>query len=247
MRQWIGSLAFTSYLFVSVAVYGLVVVASLPFGYSATLRLVRAWVDATLAVLERCCGLGYAVEGLENIPENNTVVLMKHSSAWETIAQFKWWPKQTWVIKRELLWVPVLGWIIRMLKPIAIDRSGGRSAVQQVIDQGLSRLAEGFWVVIFPEGTRVAMGETRRYGISGALLASTAGRPVVPVAHDAGHYWPRRGFLKKRGTIRVAIGPPIETAGREPRDINADVQSWIEARLAEFEAARDADSGAAVS
>lgn len=247
MRQWLGSLAFTSYLFASVAAFGLVVVASAPFGYGVTLRLVKRWADVTLAVLERCCGLGYEIEGLENIPEENTVVLMKHSSAWETIAQFNWWPKQTWVVKRELLWVPVLGWVIAMLKPIAIDRAGGRAAVQQVVDQGLDRLAAGFWVVIFPEGTRVAMGQTRRYGISGALLASTAGRPVVPVAHDAGRYWPRRGFIKKPGTIRVAIGPPIDTEGREPRDINAEVQAWIEAKLAEFESTQDDASRLAAS
>lgn len=238
MRQWIGSVAFTSYLFVSVLVYGILVLASAPFGYRVINRLVLAWADLTLGLLRRLCGLGYEIEGLENLPERNTVVLVKHSSAWETIAQLKWWPKQTWVIKRELLWAPVLGWVIRLLRPIAIDRRAGRSAVQQVVDQGLERLAEGFWVVIFPEGTRVAAGQTRRYGLGGALLATAAGRPVVPVTHDAGFYWPRRGLLKKRGRIRVAIGPPIETDGRDPREINAEVQAWIEGKLAEFERAR---------
>lgn len=240
LRQWLGSLAFTSYLFVSVAVYGLVVSLSAPFSYRVTLRLVLAWVGVTLALLRRLCGLTYTIAGLDNLPERNTVVLMKHSSAWETIAQFEWLPKQTWVIKRELLWAPVLGWVIRLLDPIAIDRKAGRSAVQQVVDQGLKRLAAGYWVVIFPEGTRVPLGQTRRYGLSGALLATAAERPVVPIAHDAGHYWPRRGWLKRPGTIRVAIGPPIPTEGREPRDINADAQAWIEAKLAEFERAREA-------
>lgn len=247
MRQWLASLVFTGYLFVSVAVYGLVVLASAPFGHATTIRLVQGWVEVTLHLLRRLCGLDYEVTGLENLPAENTVVLMKHSSAWETIAQFKWWPKQTWVIKRELLWAPVLGWVIRLLKPIAIDRRGGRSAVQQVVEQGLERLAEGFWVVIFPEGTRVPLGQTRRYGLSGALLAATAGRPVVPVAHDAGFYWPRRGLMKKPGRIRVAIGPPIPTVGREPRDVNADVQRWIENKLAEFEQARQGDAPAAQS
>lgn len=239
LRQWLGSLVFTGYLFASVGVYGIAVSLSGPLGYRVTLRMVQGWVHVTLGLLKRLCGLDYTIEGLERLPAENTVVLMKHSSAWETIAQFEWFAKQTWVIKRELLWAPVLGWVIRLLKPIAIDRDGGRSAVQQVVDQGLSRLADGFWVVIFPEGTRVPLGQTRRYGLSGAVLASTAGRPVVPVAHDAGHYWPRRGLVKKPGTIRVAIGPPIETRGREPRAINADVQAWIEAKLAEFERARE--------
>lgn len=241
MRQWAGSLAFTSYLFGSVLVYGIVVLLSAPFGYRVVNRLVLVWVDVTLSLLQRLCGLDYEISGLDNLPARNTVVLVKHSSAWETIAQFKWWPKQTWVIKRELLWAPVLGWVIRLLKPIAIDRRGGRSAVQQVVDQGLDRLAEGFWVVIFPEGTRVPFGQTKRYGLGGALLASAARRPIVPVAHDAGHYWPRRGWLKKPGRIRVAIGPPIDTDGLDPREINAEVQDWIEGKLAEFERARAAD------
>ena len=89
--------------------------------------------------------------------------------------------------------------------------------------------------MIFPEGTRVPIGEKRRYGISGALLASTSGRPVIPVAHDAGRYWPRRGLLKHPGTIRFAIGPPIDTTGKDPRDLNAEVETWIEAKLAEFD------------
>lgn len=241
LGQRLGSLAFTSYLFVSVAVYGLVVCLSAPFSHRVSTRLVLAWVGVTLGLLRRLCGLSYTITGRDNLPEHNTVVLIKHSSAWETIAQFQWLPKQTWVIKRELLWAPVLGWVIRLLEPIAIDRRAGGSAVQQVVDQGLERLADGYWVVIFPEGTRVPLGQTRRYGLSGALLARAAGRPVVPIAHDAGYYWPRRGFLKRPGTIRVAIGPPVPTQGREPRDINADVQAWIEARLAEFQRARETD------
>lgn len=241
LRTWLGSLAFTSYLFVSVLVYGLFVSVCAPLGHRVTLKLVHAWADATLGVLEALCGLGYEITGADNLPAQNTVVLAKHSSAWETIAQFQWLDKQTWVIKRELLWAPVLGWVIGRLEPIAIDRAAGRSAVQQVVDQGLDRLDRGFWVVIFPEGTRVPLGQTRRYGLSGALLAAAAGRPVVPIAHDAGHYWPRRGLLKRPGTIRVAIGPPIPTTDRDPRDVNADVQSWIEAKLAEFARARAED------
>ena len=122
-----------------------------------------------------------------------------------------------------------------LLKPIAIDRSSGRIAVQKVIDEGQKRLAEGFWIVIFPEGTRVPHGESRRYGLSGALLASAAGRPVVPVAHNAGAFWPRRGWLKRPGTIQFAVGPAIETVGREPREVIAEVRAWIEARIAEMD------------
>jgi len=159
---------------------------------------------------------------------------MKHSSSWETIAQVLLLPRQCWVLKRELVWAPILGWVIAGLKPIAINRKGGRTAVEQVVRLGRQRLDEGLWVVIFPEGTRVRAGESRRYGISGALLAQAAGRPIVPVAHNAGHYWPRRGLFKKPGTIRFVIGEPIETAGRDVRALMAEVQDWIEARLREM-------------
>jgi 1-acyl-sn-glycerol-3-phosphate acyltransferase len=132
------------------------------------------------------------------------------------------------------MWAPFLGWVLLLLKPIAIDRKGGSTAVQQVIEQGRRRLAEGFWVVIFPEGTRVPAGETRRYGLGGALLASAVGLPVVPVAHNAGEFWPRRGWLKRPGTIRVVIGPPITTQGLEPREINDRAQRWIESTVGEI-------------
>jgi 1-acyl-sn-glycerol-3-phosphate acyltransferase len=159
---------------------------------------------------------------------------MKHSSAWETLAQLRIFPRQTWVMKRELTWVPVLGWVLLLLKPIAINRQGRSAAVQQVLQLGRERLAEGLWVVIFPEGTRVPAGETRRYGMSGALLAAAAGVPIVPVAHNAGDYWPRRGWLKRPGRIRVVIGPPIATAGVDPRALNEQTQRWIEATLNEI-------------
>jgi 1-acyl-sn-glycerol-3-phosphate acyltransferase len=235
MRHALGSLLFTSILFVSVAVYGFVAFLCTPFGYRCSYWFAQFWARWMLASLQLFCGLGYAVEGVENLARENTVLLMKHSSSWETIAQIRLFPRQAWVIKRELLWAPVLGWMLFFLKAIAINRRGGRGAVEQVIEQGRQRLAEGLWIVIFPEGTRVPAGESRRYGISGVLLAQAAGgRPVVPVAHNAGDFWPRRGLFKKPGTVRVVIGAPIPTAGREPRDVIDDVRSWIEASLREI-------------
>ena len=232
MRQWLGSIVFTLYLFVSVPIYGLLVVATAPFPARVTYAGATLWVDSVLFLLRWLCRLDYIVEGLEHLPPRSSVVLMKHSSAWETLAQLRIFPRQTWVMKRELTWVPVLGWVLLLLKPIAINRQGGSVAVQQVLQLGRERLAEGLWVVIFPEGTRVPAGETRRYGMSGALLAAAAGVPVVPVAHNAGEFWPRRGWLKRPGTIRVVIGPPIATAGVEPRALNEQVQRWIETTMA---------------
>jgi 1-acyl-sn-glycerol-3-phosphate acyltransferase len=239
MRHLLGSLLFTSILFLSVAVYGFVAFLCTPFGYRCSYGFARFWARWMLASLELFCGLGYAVEGAENLRRENTVVLMKHSSSWETIAQIQLFPRQVWVIKRELLWAPVLGWMLYFLKAIGINRRGGRSAVAQVMEEGRRRLEEGLWIIIFPEGTRVPAGETRRYGISGVLLAQAAGgRPVVPVAHNAGDFWPRRGLFKKPGTVRVVIGSPIPTAGREARDVIDDVRRWIEATLREIGADR---------
>lgn len=237
MRQWLGSVLFTLFLFVSVPVYAPVVLLTAPFPRRIAYRSVLYWVDAQLFMLEKLCGLRYQIEGLEHLPSTPSIVLMKHSSAWETLAQLRLFPRQTWVLKRELMWAPFFGWALMLLKPIAIDRQGGRAAVEQVISQGLERLAEGLWVVIFPEGTRVPYGQTGRFGLSGTLLAQAAGKPVIPVAHDAGRYWPRRGWLKRRGTIRVRIGPPIETAGREPREVTAEVRAWIEQAVAALDAA----------
>jgi 1-acyl-sn-glycerol-3-phosphate acyltransferase len=229
--QWLGSIAFTSLMFLSVPIYGLALMGVALFSERLTYVVVVAWVDTMLFSLRIFCRLDYTVEGRENLPSSTSVVLMKHSSTWETLAQVQMFPRQTWVLKRELLWIPFFGWAVRMLKPIAIDRKGGAAAVQQVLDQGQRRLDSNYWVVIFPEGTRMAAGQSRRYGLSGALLAGAAGRPVVPVAHNAGYFWPRHGLLKRRGTIRVVIGKPIPTAGADPREINEKVQVWIEAQV----------------
>lgn len=232
MRGWFGSIVFTTILFVSVAVYGAVVFVLSIFGYRFTYAATRFWASMILALLRVLCGLGYSVRGLENLPDENAVILMKHSSSWETIAQLVLFPRQTWVMKRELIWAPILGWVIFLLKPIPIDRKGGRTAVEQVIRAGKRRLEQGLWVVIFPEGTRVPAGEIGRFGLSGALLAQASGRPIVPVAHNAGYFWPRRGLLKHRGTIDVVVGKPIPTVNRDPRKLNAEVRAWIEAEIA---------------
>jgi 1-acyl-sn-glycerol-3-phosphate acyltransferase len=238
MRQWLGSVTYTILLFGSVPFYSTVCIFARLFGYRASYGVARNWVRLQFALLRGLCRLDYSVEGLEHLPAASSVVLMKHSSTWETMAQALLFPRQCWVLKRELMWAPLLGWAIACMKPIAINRKGGRAAVEQVMTLGRKRLDEGLWIVIFPEGTRVRAGETRRYGQSGALLAQSAGRLIVPVAHDAGSYWPRRGLYKRPGTIRVVIGEPIATVGRDARELTAEVQAWVEARLGEMAQAR---------
>ena len=227
--QLIGSLVFTAFLFVFtflIAIAFALVGSLMPF--PRRFVFARLWGRTLLAVLRLTCGLSYVVEGRERLPSGSHVALWKHASSWETIAMSVIFPRQVWVLKRELEWIPVVGWCLRLLHAIAIDRRAGHVAVNQVVDQGRERLAEGDWVIVFPEGTRMAAGETRRYGVSGALLAANTGVLVVPVAHNAGYFWPRRGLVKQRGTVRVVIGEPIVCAGRDPRDINEEAQAWIE-------------------
>lgn len=202
-------------------------VAPLPF--QARYAVVSRWAHICLWWLERTCGLDFRVTGQERIPPGPAIVLCKHQSAWETLALQRIFPPQVWVLKRELLWIPLFGWGLATLRPIAIDRKAGRVAMQQVVEQGRERLASGCWVVIFPEGTRVAPGARRRYGIGGGLLAERTGAPVVPVAHNAGLFWPRKGFRKRPGTIDVVIGPTIEARGKTAQQITAEAQTWIEA------------------
>jgi 1-acyl-sn-glycerol-3-phosphate acyltransferase len=235
LLQLSGSLFFTAFLFVWTFVYaiGFVVACSvLPF--PRRFALARGWAASLLWVLKWSCGLDYRVEGAP-LPEGCHVALWKHSSSWETLAMMVLFPRQVWVLKRELLWIPVVGIAVQQMHAIAIDRKSGHTAVAQVIEQGKERLAEGDWVMIFPEGTRMAVGETRRYGVSGTLLAIEGGRLIVPVAHNAGHYWPRRGLMKKPGTVRVVIGEPVSASGREARELNEEIQRWVEATVRRLE------------
>jgi 1-acyl-sn-glycerol-3-phosphate acyltransferase len=234
--QLLRSIAFTTLLFATTFVYALAVLALSWLPSHRLYGVARSWAHTNLWLLKALCGLTYTVEGAENIPEGAHVSMWKHSSAWETIAQASIFPPQSWVLKRELMWIPLLGWAVHCLKPIAINRGAGASAVNQVLEQGGQRLEQGLWILVFPEGTRVAVGESRKYGVSGALLASKTGRKIVPVAHNAGVFWPRRGWLKRAGAIRVQIGPPIEAAGRDPREVNEEVRAWIEGAIAKFPA-----------
>jgi 1-acyl-sn-glycerol-3-phosphate acyltransferase len=242
--QLIGSLIFTAFLFLWTffyAIFFVIACSFLPFRHR--FRLARVWATVLLTALRWCCRLDYRIEGAENIPASNHIALWKHSSSWETIAMAVVFPRQVWVLKRELLWIPAVGWGIRQLHAIAIDRKLGHSAVGQVVEQGKQRLEEGDWIIIFPEGTRMLPGQTRRYGVSGTLLAAETGRLIVPVAHNAGDYWPRRGLLKKAGTVRVVIGKPIEARGRDVREINREVQEWIEGTVARLQGTSAAGAG----
>ncbi len=181
------------------------------------------------------CGIRYEVEGLEHIaPLKSAVVLSNHQSAWETIAFRYFLPPQTSLFKQSLLWIPFWGWAMATLKPIAINRNKQHTALRKLISHGTDALKQGLWVVVFPEGTRMPVGEMRDFNAGGAMLAQKSGAPVVPVAHDAGKCWPRYSFLKYPGTIKVKIGPCIESEGRKAAEINKEAEAWVRKTLQEI-------------
>ena len=196
-------------------------------------RLAQRWAKFNLAALRWICGLRYQVSGLERLPAENAVVLSKHQSAWDIIALRALLPiRQSWVLKQELMRVPIFGAGLKRLRCIPIDRGAGRRAIVELVREGLRLLQSGRWVIVFPEGTRVAPGYRHPYAIGGAVLAERSGRPVVPIAHNAGYFWGRRSIRKAPGTIEVVIGPTIPTAGRTAAEINAAVEEWIESTVA---------------
>ncbi|MBS0335490.1 MAG: 1-acyl-sn-glycerol-3-phosphate acyltransferase [Proteobacteria bacterium] len=213
-------------------------VLTFPLSRMGRFRVISWWSKIMLFVARVVCRLDYEVEGRENLPSRPCVILSKHQSAWETLAFQTVFPPQVHVLKRELLWIPFFGWGLGMMSPIAINRAKGRAALRQLARLGKERILQGFWVVIFPEGTRVAPGTKRKYQPGGAWLAVQTGAPVVPVAHNAGLYWPKNAFLKFPGTITMRIGPAIPTEGRDPADVIADTERWIEQQQAEICPAR---------
>ncbi|MEO7206085.1 MAG: lysophospholipid acyltransferase family protein [Steroidobacteraceae bacterium] len=232
--QLLKSLFFTAFMMVSALAFGGFMTLCFWSPYRAQFAIARSWARLQFWLLGKVCGLTFTVEGRERIPAGNHIVMSNHTSAWETIAQFLIFPPQVWVLKRELLWIPLIGWGLKLLRPISINRGAGHRAVNQVIDQGKERLAAGLWIIIFPEGTRVVAGEKRKYGVSGALLATETGKFVVPLSHNAADFWVRRGILKKAGTIRVVIGEPIDATGKDARELNDEVRRSIEAGLAQI-------------
>lgn len=229
--QFLGSLLFLLGQMFSAVPYSVLAIAAIPLPPVTRSRLVSGWARFVIWWLKITCGITHTVKGLEHLTDAPCVILSKHQSAWETIAFQVIFPPQTWVLKRELLWIPLFGWALAATRPIAIDRGTGVKALDRVVKHGVDRIRGGRYIIVFPEGTRVRAGNKGRYNPGGAMLAVKARVPVVPVAHNAGEYWPRRGFLKRRGVIQVIVGPQIATNGARPRQITAQAEAWIEATM----------------
>jgi 1-acyl-sn-glycerol-3-phosphate acyltransferase len=222
--------------------FGILVSLAMIFPMKARYAIIAAWRTGFMGLCRYVLGIRYQVIGRENIPATPSVILSKHQSAWETVGLQEIFPPLVFVLKKELLRLPFFGWGLAAMKMISINRASGKDALKEVVDQGRDRLGAGYWVVIFPEGTRVAPGQKRRYKPGGAHLALHAGVTVVPVAHDAGEVWGKNAFLKSPGLITVSIGPAIDAAGKSVAEINMLAEAWIEAEMHRLSPHRYADA-----
>jgi len=228
MTALLRSFTFAVLQIVVTPVWALVSLLTFPFSPMTRYRIISAWSRFMVWSAAWVLGIRYRILGAENIPREPCVILGKHESAWETLAFQVIFPPQVWVVKRELLWVPFFGWGLAMLSPIAIDRKERRRALAHMVEQGRERLDSGFSIVIFPEGTRAAPGTRGIYQAGGAWLAIRTGAAMLPVAHNAGTYWPRNAFVKRPGVITVSIGPSMRAEGRKASALMKNVEEWIE-------------------
>ena len=194
------------------------------------------WLYVAIWGAKVICGIRYQVRGMENLPkaDNNSpiILLSKHQSTWETFAFPTIMPHPlAYVFKRELLYIPFFGWAMGRLEMIHIDRSKRSEAFSLVAARGRELMEKGNWIIMFPEGTRIPVGEAGPYKTGGTRLAIATGASVVPIAHNAGELWPRKAFIKKPGLVTISIGKPISPQGHSPESLMLEVQQWIEAEM----------------
>jgi 1-acyl-sn-glycerol-3-phosphate acyltransferase len=201
-------------------------------------RIMLGWPRGMLWGARVFCGIRHEVIGKENIPDASEphIVLSKHSSTWDVCATAIEMPRPLcYVAKRELMWIPIFGWGFKLIKPISINRKAGSKSLHMMRDQGEQRLKEGFWIIIFPEGTRVPFGKRMPFKTGGAALATLLKVPVVPVAHNAGWFWPKGTFGKRAGTVTMSIGKPISPEGKTSKELMNEVEAWVMAETERLE------------
>ena len=209
-------------------------VIAFPLDFKKRYYLITRWAVFNLWWLKICCNVTYEILGKENIPKKPCIVMCKHQSAFETLALQRIFIPQVWILKKELLQIPIYGWGLASMQPIAINRDSSIKSFKQIADQGCERLEKGYWVIIFPEGTRVAPNKKKKYLPGGGMLAEKSGARIVPVAHNAGRLWPRNSMIKKPGLITIKIGPIIETKNKSAKEITDEVENWIEKTVGEL-------------
>lgn len=225
---FIRSLLFWAGFIISTVVFGLLIIILFFTPPKFRLGIARLWSVTNNFLLKNFCGITYTVKGRENLNVETAIILSKHQSTWETLALHSFTPYPHWVFKRELMIIPVFGWALALTDPISLHRGAGRAAIRQLLEKGIKKLNQGKWIIMFPEGTRTSPGKTHKYKIGGSLLAEKSGFPVIPIAHNAGEFWPRHSFIKWPGNISVVIGPAIDSRGKSADEINKEVYDWIE-------------------
>ncbi|HLV18094.1 MAG TPA: lysophospholipid acyltransferase family protein [Pseudomonas sp.] len=218
-------------------IFSILVAPLLPFHLRYRV-IVQPWCRMAVGLASVVAGVRYQVQGLENIPKQPCVILAKHQSTWETFYLSGLFGPLSQVLKRELLLVPFFGWVLALMRPIAIDRSNPKRALKQLASKGDKHLRDGNWVLVFPEGTRVPVGRMGKFSRGGAALAVNANLPVLPIAHNAGRFWPKEGWAKYPGTIQVIIGPAMYPEGQGPQaisELNQRAERWITERMAEVD------------
>ncbi len=223
-----GSFVLALWYAIGTPLFALTAILISPLPAPLRYDIIKQWSAVTIFCARVFCGIRCRVVGAENIPKEPCVFFSRHESAWETLAFQGMLPRQSLVLRRNLLSLPFFGWGLRRMSPIAIDRERGAAALRRMLRQGEERLRDGFCIVIFPEGTRMPPGESRPYRRGGAWLAKKLAAPIVPVALDSGKCWPRNAFFKRRGLITVRIGEPINPAGKTPEEINQESRRQIE-------------------
>lgn len=231
MSIWLRSLLFQLALLFVTPVFALIAILILPLPPILRYRIVTQWSRIYVWLGATLCGVRFKVEGAENLPDTPCVIYSKHQSAWETVAYSQIFPPQVWVAKRELAWVPFFGWGLATLSPILINRSDKRKANKQLIEQGRDRIRKGFWIVIFPEGSRILPGRKASFKTGGARLAHDLNVPILPVALNSGEFWPKNSFRRYPGVITVVIGQPISPAGHTVQSLTEAGESWIDQQM----------------
>lgn len=225
---FLRSLLFYIGQIISTLLFAPVGVIIFPLKFETRYYLMSRWAVFNLFWLEVCCGVSYKVEGRDNIPDKPCIVMCNHQSAFETIALQLIFIPQVWILKRELLKIPIYGWGLASMQPIAIDRGSAIKSFRQIVEQGCERLKMNLWVIIFPEGTRIAPGEKGKYLPGGGLLAEKSSANIIPIAHNAGYLWSRNSMIKKPGVVTFVIGPVIKTNNKSAKQITKEVETWID-------------------
>jgi len=203
-----------------------------PLPYNKRYFVTSRWNVFIVWCAKWICGINYQFKGYENFPDAPAIILSKHQSAWETIFLLANLPRPlVFVFKKEILYIPFFGWGIALLRMIPIDRKQGKNAFKSVVAHGKRRLKDGQWIIMFPEGTRIPVGQAGKYKSGGTRLAVETGAVVVPIALNSGECWPKNSFIKKPGTVTVSVGKPISSEGKSPDELMEQVEQWIESEM----------------